>query len=161
GIAGFIALRAENSIKVRDTALWSILFALPVIALLLCARLRHRRSKYAYHILIGGFALFNILVLGFAYPGVYRHNPVTTHLGLIRSASKLGSFGLYNPAVNFYIDEDITPLNDSAAIIQFLQQYPDALLVGRKKDTDTLEGLPVRIIAEQKDLFENPTTVFL
>ncbi len=160
GIAAFFALRSESSLD-KNTPYWSLVFIIPLIAIFITGRWMKRRQKHAFVFFVTGFSVFNCVALGMAYPYVYRQNPVTSNLQLInKPEAVLGSFGMYNSAVNFYIKGFVQPLSDSAEILSFLEKHESAVLTGRKKDAGKLNNLPVEMIAEQKDLFENPTTVF-
>ncbi len=160
GIVAFFALRSEKSLD-TNTPYWAFIFLIPVLVTCITAIYLQIERRQPFVLFISGFSLFNLLALGLAYPYVYRQNPVTSHLHLIQqSGSVLGSFGMYNSAVNFYIDGFVQPLSDSTEILSFLEKNAGALLVGRQKDEEKLKGLPVKKVAGQKDLFENPTTVF-
>lgn len=157
-VAGFFALQSEPGLD-KNTRYWSLVLMLPAIVLVATAWLPAGNKRYAF--LVGGFTVFNCLGLSFAYPFIYKQNPVTKNLSLIQQKTKVGSFGVYNPAINFYIDGPVSPLQDSAGIVSFLAQNRDALLIGRKSDLNKLDNLPVKLVAEQRDLFETPTTVLL
>lgn len=158
GVAGAVAMKKEKALE-ANTWLWAIVLLLPLVLLLCYTFIPFLNRKYSF--LIGGFMLFNCLILGFAYPAVYRQNPVSANLVLIKSRHVFGSFGKYNPAINFYISSPVKQLADSAAVASFLANDRNALLIGREKDLPLLDKLPVRILARHRDLFEKPTTVFL
>lgn len=160
GVLALFALNSETTLS-ANTIYWSAIFTVPILAIFIGIVFLRQNKNAATAVVIGGFVLFNTTALGIAYPSVYKQNPISKNLYLIRKESQFAAFGLYNPAINFYIDNSIKKLEDSSAIMSFIKNNKGCFLIGRESDLNKLDNLPVKIVAKQGDIFELPTTVIL
>lgn len=103
------------------------------------------------------FLFFYIL-----YPQIDRRNPVARSLPRIDKTRPVAVYGLYNPAFSFYIRKPFTPLSDTTELANYVSAHPGAYIISRKRRLEELrETGKLRLIAEDRDIFEIPTTVIL
>jgi len=159
-VAGLFALTSEPGLQdVRLVPLW--LFAAPLLAsILLLARRRAIRMPHLFP-LAAGWLAFNSIGLHHAFPVVYHRNPVAGMSDLVGSAPAVSSYGIYNPAFNIVLDAPLRRYDNMDSITAWLDRNPGGLVVSRKKAADSLRSAGLHVIAEQRDLFEKPTTVIL
>jgi hypothetical protein len=108
-----------------------------------------------------GWLVFNLVGLHLAYPLVYSRNPVARTKELVSAAPRMAAYGMYNPAFNIVLDDPIIRFRDRDSLLAWMDANPGALVVSRKGMSDTLKDSGLRVLAEQKDLFEKPTSVIL
>ena len=159
-VAGCIALSYESALKdIRWTPLW--LLAAPATASILTLVRRSGISMHGYAPIAAGWFVFNSVALHLLYPNIYNRNPVSRMEGLVRSASAVAAFGVYNPAFNMVLDTPIRRFDSPDSLSDWLDAKPDAMVVARQSAADTLGKIGLRVKGAQHDLFEKPTTVVL
>jgi len=157
-IAAYIALSYEKTLT--GTAYLPLAFLIPVVTVGMgLLRLYRHGVKAALFILIPGYAVFNLVAVSWVYPAIYRQNPVAKTMHLFRPGERVYAYRLYNPAFNFYLNKPITVIRDETSLRELLIRSPDAKVIGRAQELEALPGIPVRILAKEKDLFERPVTV--
>ena len=107
------------------------------------------------------YSLLNIILLHYIYPTLYKQNPVSKTIGIVRQSPVVLSYKIYNPGYNFYLDSNINKYNSLDSINIQLQQNPAAIIISRKEFLDSLKTLDLDVIAEHRDIFELPTTIIL
>jgi 4-amino-4-deoxy-L-arabinose transferase-like glycosyltransferase len=159
-VAGYMALASEMDLAdLKWVSLW--LLAGPLLASTL---LLSRRAGISMHPLLpvsAGWLVFNLVGLHLAYPLVYSRNPVARTKELVSAAPRMAAYGMYNPAFNIVLDDPIIRFRDRDSLLAWMDANPGALVVSRKGMSDTLKDSGLRVLAEQKDLFEKPTSVIL
>lgn len=156
--AAHIALSVEQTlIGVRFLPL---IFLIPVIAVALGLFLLHRMGvKFVLYVLAGGYIVFNLVAIQMAYPAIYRQNPVTKMAPFLDPDEQLYAYKLYNPAFNFYLNKPIIVLHDEVALQELLSRSPQAKVIARARELEALTGIPIKLLAKEKDLFEPPVSV--
>jgi 4-amino-4-deoxy-L-arabinose transferase-like glycosyltransferase len=141
---------------------WALLFIVPVITAA-CSWWYFQKEglKRSMHMIIAGYAVFNFLFLAIGYPAIYQHNPVTKTLPLLKKDEQVYSYKIYNPAFNFYLNKPVKMLDDAAQVRQVITANPHAVIISRENHLPELEGVPFKLIAKERDLFETATTVLL
>lgn len=156
--AAWIALDAEPAI--RPVKNWAIVFILlPLTAIIGWLRWKNAGWRIYLKTIAGGYFLFNLVLLAFAYPSVYRQNPVSKTIHLLNGEPQVYSYKTYNPAYNFYLDKSVKVLNTKEEVRDIFISKPNARIICRESELIGLEGLPIKILAKERDLFETPTTV--
>jgi hypothetical protein len=159
-MAGCIALAYDSAVKdIRWAPLW--LFTAPAAASILNLIRRSGIVMNKCTPLVAGWLVFNIVGLHFVYPYVYARNPVNLMAGMVRSASAVAAFGVYNPAFNIILDTPIRRFHSLDSLSDWLDANPGARVVSRQSASDTLGKIGLRVKGAQRDLFEKPTTVVL
>ena len=160
GVGVFIALRLEKTLQSYQW--WGLLFFGLAIGCILVFRLFKRQQiEKSLFVFILIYSIFNFLFLNFAYANIYHNNPVTTSLSLIKN-KKLYSFGLYNPAFNFYVNEPIIDLGTPEKVTALWRKNPKTIVVAREESLQYLNGkVDYKIIHKYRDIFELPITVLI
>lgn len=138
------------------------IFLLPVSVLFAeWSSQKRRRLRSTLENVLVAYILLIFIINFWAYPAVYRHNPVSQTNHLLPKTETVYAYKIYNPAFNFY-------LNRPVVLREHLNYFRDSLPAGktsfiitRKEFENDFAGFPVTKIAEQKDIFENPVTVIL
>lgn len=164
-IGGWLGIGAE-----KDTAhlkpLSLGLLVLPLgIGYILAKRERTRRQVVVA--ISATYLLFTLFVVAFAYPILYRQNPVSRIAPVLNEpGTKVLGYRIYNPAVNFNLDKGRVELfTDESALAAFCHEQEKEngriLLVTREEYLEDLKDQPWKVLESRRDLFELPTTVLL
>lgn len=158
-IAVYFGLKTVNN--VHDAAgVWIWFIPIPVGALLgWCFVRKNEISKCIFSIAIS-FMLSNFLFFAKVYPRVYGINPVAGSLDLLKNKPNLVYYKMMNPAYVFNLQRLIPSIQSQDSLLVYLQKHPDALVISRKQFEPEIPAAGnMRTIFEQKDTFENPTSV--
>jgi 4-amino-4-deoxy-L-arabinose transferase-like glycosyltransferase len=96
------------------------------------------------------------------YPKIDTQNPIAKTLPLIDKNKTVAAFGLYNSSYSFYLKKPFIPLHDTIDLKKFVNQNAGGYVISRKQRLNEIQKVKgLEIIAEEKDLFENTTTIIL
>lgn len=141
---------------------WALLFIVPVItAAGSWWFFKKEGLKKAMHVIIAGYSVFNFLFLAIGYPAIYQHNPVTKTLHLLHKDEQVYAYKIYNPAYNFYLNKPIQMLDNAAQVNEVIHRQPHAVIISRENHLPELDGVPFKLLAKERDLFETATTVLI
>ena len=107
------------------------------------------------------YSLFNIISLWYIYPTLYKQNPVSKTIDIIKSLPTILSYKTYNPGYNFYLNRNVKKYDSIDSLNIQLQQNPGAIVISRKEFLDSLQKIDLQVIAQHRDIFELPTTIIL
>ena len=122
------------------------------------------RNKFLYSILSlsVSWIIVTLLFFYFLFPKIDRENPVAKILPQIDRSEPVAVYGLYNSAFSFYLKKPFTPLSDSTELAAFAAKNHGGYIIARKKQLPEIRKVKgLELIAEEKDIFEIPTTVVL
>lgn len=106
------------------------------------------------------FMLSNILFFGKAYPAVYGINPVVSSIPILQKKSDLVYYKMMNSAYVFNMERIIPAIYSQDSLKAYLKAHPDAAVISRKQfDEEIRSATDLVPVFEQKDTFENPTTI--
>lgn len=158
-VAGFFAANAE--IEMQDVKGAALFLLIAPIAFLLLLFLWKKSWNNAVIAIGVGFSLLNILALHYVYPILYRQNPMSKTIDVVKKAPRVIAYRSYNPAYNFYLNQQVYLYPTLDSIKLALKEHPDAIIISRKEYLDSLNTLDVKVIATHHDVFELPTTIIL
>ena len=155
----YFGLKADKSMF-SYSYLWIYFVVLPIGALIGWYFIIKRNWNSLIRVTIASFILTNILFFAKAYPEVYKKNPVNSSLHLLENRPHLVYYGIMNPAYIFNLRRVIPSAGSMEELKVFLQKHPGAAVISRKSYKEEIESQTgLKPIFEQKDTFENPTTI--
>lgn len=165
-VAGFIGIGLEPAVSnYKWLALGLII--LPVFVLI-AAFISKGDIYKRLSLLTIGYFLFNIYIVGFAYPALYRQNPVSLMLPTIQTEKNiLIAYKDFNPAFLFNIDKSgfrMKQFSDSISLKKYCQsqqQQGKVYIISRTDKLPELNSNQFLEVSRKRDLFEIPTTVLL
>ncbi|HUS00380.1 MAG TPA: glycosyltransferase family 39 protein [Chitinophagaceae bacterium] len=159
-VAGYFAIRQETEISSLSwIALITLIIPVAFIYFLLINKNAGWR-KLIFSIVIL-FSLLNVVLLHYIYPTIYKQNPVSKTIAIVKQAPLVISYKTYNPGYNFYLNADIKKYDSVDSINFLLEQDLGAIVISRKEYLDSLKRSDLEVVAEHRDLFELPTTIIL
>ncbi len=159
-VGAFIGLGLEKEVAHLKYA--SIVFLIPLVGLVWgWMSYKTDAAQITLVKVLSTYLVFLLVANVWIYPTVYAQNPVTQTKALLPVDETIYAYKIYNPAYNFYLNK---PVKQWETISDFKDSLPigkTAYIISRQEFAKDFEGLPVKIIATKKDIFENPTTVLL
>jgi hypothetical protein len=156
-VAGYLAIAQETEVSALKNLSLLLLAAPAVMLLFLFAK---KRTWKTYIVAVfTGFTVFNLAGLGVIYPSLYRQNPVSKTIDIVKSYNTIIAYNIFNPGYRFYLDRDIPKTYDAAILRQLVTNNKEAIIITRTDYIDSLKQLPVTEIARHRDIFELPTTI--
>ena len=107
------------------------------------------------------FTVLNIAGLSYAYPELYKQNPVAKTIDIVKTAPHVYAYDIFNPGYRFYLDKNIPRAFDIATMQHWLDSTGNAIIITRTDYLESLKGLQLQEVARHHDIFELPTTVIL
>jgi len=159
-IVGYFAIRQEAATTSISWIAW-LTMIIPVgfvCFIIISKNASWHQNIYAIVIL---FSLLNIILLHYIYPTLYKQNPVSKTIAIVKQSPVIISYQTFNPGYNFYLDKNVRKFSSLDSLNIQLNQNPDAIVISRKNFLDSLKSLNLEVIAEHKDIFELPTTIIL
>lgn len=132
-----------------------ILTLAAIIALFFMVRKRIKISLLGLFIL---YTVFNLLFLNWLYPVIYRQNPMSKTIDLVKKHEKVVAYQIFHPSFTYYLPERVHVFRSLDSLKTFLAQY-DAAVISRKTFAQELESINLKEAASVHDLFEGNTTV--
>jgi 4-amino-4-deoxy-L-arabinose transferase-like glycosyltransferase len=158
-IAVYLGLKADQNVQ-NAAGVWICFIPLPAGAIF--AWYFFRKGDINKFILSIGlsFILSNFLFFAKAYPEVYGINPVAVSIEMIKNKPNLVYYKMMNSAYVFNMQRLIPAIQSQDSLSVYLKFHPDAVVLSRKQyETEILAAGDMISVFEQKDTFENPSTV--
>jgi 4-amino-4-deoxy-L-arabinose transferase-like glycosyltransferase len=159
-VAGYFAISYEKELTSLSWIVWPILLIPFGFILFLLVNKNPNWQKKTTAIVIL-YSLFNIISLYYIYPTLYKQNPVTKTIEIVKNAPAILSYKIYNPGYNFYLSGNIKKFDSIDSLNIQLQKVPGTIVISRKEFLDSLQTIGLDTIAEHRDIFELPTTIIL
>ena len=155
----YFGLRADKSMF-SYSYLWVCFGALPIGAVSGWYFIIRRNWKAMIKVTLASFILTNIVFFVKAYPEFYQRNPVNSSFHLLENRPHMIYYGIINPAYIFNLQRVIPSANSIEELKKYLQEHPGAAVISRKSYQEEIESQTgLKPVFEQKDTFENPTTI--
>lgn len=159
-VGAYFALRSEPQTIHLAKLAGLILLPLALLVFIIMKR-KHMSNLPVFYGLAGSYLLFNFIVLAIVYPTVYKNNPVSKTINIVKSANSVMSYGHYNSAFNFYLDKPIKRFRPNQ--IDSLKTLPAGTVVLTcSTHFKEIDSLHFTLLAREHDVFEGrETLVFL
>ncbi len=159
-VAGYYMIQHEQEVSSLS---WIVSALLIVPACFLIFLLVNKNKSWPGRIsaIVILYFLFNIILLYYIYPALYKQNPVAKTIEMVKQSPVVLCYQVYNPGYNFYLNTNIKRYSTLDSINAQLEKHPEAIIISRKAFLDSLQSLNLDVIAERRDIFELPTTIIL
>jgi len=158
-VAVFIGLKADQNVQTA-AGVWVCFIPLPLGAILAWYFFRNGEINRFFLSIGLSFILSNFLFFAKAYPEVYGINPVAGSIELIKDKPDLVYYKMMNSAYIFNLQRLIPVIQSQDSLSVYMKAHPDAVVISRKQFEPEIQAAgDLMPVFEQKDTFENPTTV--
>ena len=147
----------------EDKAFVALFFIiLTIVGIQLLIGIKKRKVDFAIHSLLTGWIAMIILFFHFAYPPIDARNPMARTRDLINPDAKLIAYQRLNAAFVFEYERVIPRYQELSEVKQAMSNNDFGYVISRTNWKDELLSIPgLKVEAEVKDIFENPTTLIL
>ena len=157
-VAGYLAMKNDQSIAdLKELSLWLLVFSFGAIAAMIFVFKKDYKRMFMSLVISGllWFQVFNYLI----FPKLDAKNPVLASKDFWQK-KEMYYYGRMNASFVFNAQKIIPPIS-STADLQRLKQGPESFIIITRKDqaTDLLKDQDLQLVFQQKDLFENHTTM--
>jgi 4-amino-4-deoxy-L-arabinose transferase-like glycosyltransferase len=159
-IGAYFAIKAEPEATTLANSLPLFLLVAPMIMLVVTLRYKYEWFQ-KIEIIVLSFTALNIAGLAYAYPELYKQNPVAKTMDIVKAAPNIYAYDIFNPGYRFYLDKNIPQAHDKATMQHWLDSTGNAIIITRTDYLDSLKDMQLQEIARHHDIFELPTTVIL
>ncbi|MFA6944895.1 MAG: glycosyltransferase family 39 protein, partial [Pedobacter sp.] len=157
--AVYFGLKADKNVQ-SAAVVWICFVPVPLGAALGWYYIRRKEINSFIISTALSFILSNFLFFAKAYPEVYGVNPVAGSIELVKDKPELVYYKMMNPAYIFNMQRLVPAIQSQDSLALYLELHPDATVISRKQFEQEIQVAGDMIpIFEQKDTFENPTTV--
>lgn len=157
--AVYFGLNADKNVA-PVSGVWIWFLPIPAGAVLGWYFMNKRKMSEFILSMAVSFLLSNILFFAKAYPAVYGINPVVSSIPIIQKKPDLVYYKMMNSAYVFNMERIIPAIYSQDSLRTYLKAHPDAAVISRKQfDEEIRSATDLVPVFEQKDTFENPTTI--
>ena len=157
--AVYFGLKADKNVN-QLAGVWIWFIPIPLGAMLGWYFIRKRQVDKFILSMSVSFILSNFFFFAKAYPTVYGVNPISSSVSMLENKSDLVYYKMMNPAYIFNMQRLVPAIYTQDSLSLYLKAHPDAMVISRKEYEAEIQAAgKLSLIFEQKDTFENPTTV--
>jgi len=158
----YFSLQSEGFIEDHSSLSWVVL---PITVGAWLALIWHQKGRVslAVHTLAGSTFLTAVLFFYIAFPKIDQTNPVVRSQFLLENEPVIGHYVLMNRAYVFNLQQPIPKLRSKDEVRAFIEENPYAPIITFERYLPALDSMQIQwdTLFQQKDLFENSTTVIL
>ncbi|UII35043.1 glycosyltransferase family 39 protein [Fulvivirga ulvae] len=157
-VAAYFGIDQDGSIsQLAPLAFYLIVVPIGVIiALILVLR---SKFKMMYYTLAGTFMLTFLLFIYIIYPRMDESNPVYKSHKLLKG-HPVYYLERMNASFVFYHDQEIPKIESLDMLNELIENREDLMIISRRDKAEPLfQDIRLELVFEQKDLFENHTTL--
>lgn len=156
-IAAYFGIKNEVNTRGMEN-LAGFLLILTVAAIVAFYFILKRNFRKA---VIAGFVLysiFHILLFTWLYPSIYKQNPMSETIDMIKKYDNVVSYQIFHPSFTYYLPGRVPVFKNLDSLKTFLQTNK-AAVISRKNFAGDLRSIGLKEQASVHDLFEGNTTI--
>src|SRR6187431_1030507 len=104
------------------------------------------------------YSLFHIVMFNWLYPAIYKQNPMSKTIDMVKKYDKIISYQIFHPSYTYYLPERVPVFKNLDSLKVFMQQNRAAIIT-RKNFAEELKSIGLQEKSSVHDLFEGNTTV--
>ena len=104
------------------------------------------------------YFFFHILFFNWLYPAIYKHNPMSKTIDMVKKYDKIVSYQTFHPSYTYYLPDRVPVFKNLDSLKIYLQENK-AAVISRKNFSEELRSIGLKEQASMHDLFEGNTTV--
>ena len=156
-IAAYFGIKNEvNTRGMENLAVFLVLLTIAAVtALYFMLKRNFRKAATSSFIL---YSIFHIIMFNWLYPSLYKQNPMSKTIDMVRTYDKVVSYQIFHPSYTYYLPERVPVFKTLDSLKTFLQTNRAAIIT-RKNYSEELLSIGLIEKASVHDLFEGNTTV--
>ena len=104
------------------------------------------------------YSLFHIVMFNWLYPTIYKQNPMSKTIDIVKKYDKIVSYQIFHPSYTYYLPGRVPVFKNLDSLKTFILQNKAAVIT-RKNFAEDLKSIGLQEKASVHDLFEGNTTV--
>jgi len=156
-IAAYLGIKKEvNTAGMENIAAFLLILTIAAI-IAFYFMLKKNFRKVAISI-FAFYSLFHIIMFNWLYPTIYKQNPMSKTIDMVKKYDKIVSYQIFHPSYTYYLPERVTVFKNLDSLKTFMLQNRAAVIT-RKNFAEDLKSIGLKEKASVHDLFEGNTTV--
>jgi len=156
-IAAYLGIKKEvNTTGMENIAAFLLILTFAaIIAFYFMLKKNFRKaaiSTFAF------YSLFHIIMFNWLYPAIYKQNPMSMTIDMLKGYDKIVSYQIFHPSYTYYLPERVPVFKNLDSLKTFMLQNKAAVIT-RKNFAEELKSIGLQEKALVHDLFEGNTTV--
>jgi 4-amino-4-deoxy-L-arabinose transferase-like glycosyltransferase len=158
-VAAYLGIKNEVETKgFENYTLWTGILTLAAITSLYLYKTKGFKTAITALFVI--YTVFNLVLLNYLYPLVYKNNPMSKTIDKVKQYDKVVAYKIFHPSFTYYLPERVTVFESIDSLQNYLQTN-EALVISRQSLLQELDTLKLDTVAMHHDLFESHTTVLI
>jgi 4-amino-4-deoxy-L-arabinose transferase-like glycosyltransferase len=156
-IAAYVGIKKEvNTSGMENLAAFLLILTIAaILAFYFMLKNNFRNALISAFIL---YSLFHIIMFNWLYPAIYKQNPMSKTIDMIKGYNHVISYQIFHPSYTYYLPERVPVYKNLDSLRSFIQQNKVAVIT-RKNFAGDLRSIGLIEKAAVHDLFEGNTTV--
>jgi len=156
-IAAYLGIKKEvNTSGMENLAAFLIILTIAAItAFYFMLKKNFRKAIISSFVL---YFLFHILFFNWLYPAIYKQNPMSKTIDMVKKYDKIVSYQIFHPSYTYYLPGRVPVFKNLDSLKTYLQKNK-AAVISRKNFAEELRSIGLKEQASVHDLFEGNTTV--
>ncbi|HKC36623.1 MAG TPA: hypothetical protein VKB95_11195, partial [Chitinophagaceae bacterium] len=156
-IAAYLGIKKEvNTAGMENIAAFLLILTIAAItAFYFMLKKNFRKAATSSFIL---YFLFHILFFNWLYPAIYKQNPMSRTIDMVKKYDHIVSYQIFHPSYTYYLPERVPVFKNLDSLKIYLQENK-AAVISRKNFSEELISIGLKEQASVHDLFEGNTTV--
>ena len=156
-IAAYLGIKKEVNTTGRENiaAFLLILTIAAIVAFYFMLKKNFRKATVSTFVF---YSLFHIIMFNWLYPTIYKQNPMSKTIDIVKKYDKIVSYQIFHPSYTYYLPERVPVFKNLDSLKTFMQNNKAAVIT-RKNFAEELKSIGLQEKASVHDLFEGNTTV--
>ncbi len=156
-IAAYVGIKNEvNTRGMENLAIYLLILSLAaLIALYFMLKKNFRKAAIFIFIL---YAIFHVLMFNWLYPVIYKQNPMSKTIDMVKSYEKVVSYQIFHPSYTYYLPGRVPVFKNLDSLKTYMSNNK-AVVISRKNFAEELRSIGLKERSSVHDLFEGNTTV--
>ena len=156
-IAAYLGIKKEvNTTGMENIAAYLLILTIAaIIGFYFMLKKNFRKAVISIFAL---YSLFHIVMFNWLYPTIYKQNPMSKTIDMVKKYDKIVSYQIFHPSYTYYLPERVPVFKNLDSLKMFMLQNKAAVIT-RKNFAEELKSIGLQEKASVHDLFEGNTTV--
>jgi 4-amino-4-deoxy-L-arabinose transferase-like glycosyltransferase len=156
-IAAYLGIKKEvNTTGMENIA--AFLLILTIAAIVGLYFVLKKDFKKAIISTFAFYSLFHIIMFNWLYPAIYKQNPMSRTIDLVKKYDHIVSYQIFHPSYTYYLPERVPIFKNLDSLKTYLLENK-AAVISRKNFAEELKSIGLKEESSIHDLFEGNTTV--
>ncbi|HET9745682.1 MAG TPA: glycosyltransferase family 39 protein [Chitinophagaceae bacterium] len=156
-IVAYLGIKNEVNTKgMENVAAFLLILTLAAIIAFYYVSKKNFRKAAGFAFVL--YSIFHILFFNWLYPTLYKQNPMSKTIDMVKEYDKVVSYQIFHPSYTYYLPERVPVFNNLDSLKTYLLANK-AAVISRKTFAGELRSIGLHEQAAVHDLFEGNTTV--